>query len=552
MRKSTIAAAVMAVAVAAQAAAQGSAGSAALRPLPTRGETVLVAGGYGTTEFQPSFAFSTGGGWRVEHDARNDVFFFHGSPCCGQHADASTGFLFFMQPAKVYDVKRDVPVSAPADLAAWLRANPHLKVGPASPVTIAGASGEKFTASFRSGTKNGGGCADLVPSASESFGPMSLCPGDKALFAVIQVDGKSVLVIRQTEPAGGLGVFLPWAQTFLDTVRFDPGSTRAAAPKTLVVGSADPSYDDEIYFAQKVAQLSHGTLQVALQSDLYGGAPNNEQLVVRDLERGKLDLAWDPTRVWDKKGVTSYEGLQAPFLIDSLPLFRRVLTSPIAREVASGTLKVGVRGLALTAVDLRRPLGAKKPFVSPADFGGASINVVASRISEETMSALGATPVVLGGGVHDDLANGKVDAAETAIDVAFENGYGDAAHYMTSNLVFYPKPLSIDVNKTVFAGLTPAERRDLQAAATATARKSIELLDSQQNADAAAICKGGIKFARATPSALVALEAAVQPVYRTLSENPLTGRVISQIEALKRSTPAGGSLSIPAGCLVES
>ena len=41
-------------------------------------------------------------------------------------------------------------------------------------------------------------------------------------------------------------------------------------------------------------------------------------------------------------------------------------------EVASGTLKVGVRGLALTAVDLRRPLGAK-PFVSLADFGGATI-----------------------------------------------------------------------------------------------------------------------------------------------------------------------------------
>ena len=46
---------------------------------------------------------------------------------------------------------------------------------------------------------------------------------------------------------------------------------------------------------------------------------------------------------------------QAPFLIDSLPLFRRVLTSSVPSLVASGTLKVGVRGLALTAVNLRSP-----------------------------------------------------------------------------------------------------------------------------------------------------------------------------------------------------
>ena len=133
-----------------------------------------------------------------------------------------------------------------------------------------------------------------MPSASTAFGPYNLCPGDRAILAVIQVEGKSVLVVRQTVPAAGLQAFLPQAQAFLSSLGFDPGAARAPAPRTLVVGSADPSYDDEVYFAQKVAALSHGMLQVSLQSELYGGVANNEELVVRDLERGKLDLAWDP------------------------------------------------------------------------------------------------------------------------------------------------------------------------------------------------------------------------------------------------------------------
>ena len=280
------------------------------------------------------------------------------SSSTGRRAAGSTPILVpascsSAQPAKVYDVERDVPISAPADLAAWLRANPHLKVGPASPVTIAGASGEKFTASFsRSGTKNRGGCADLVPSASESFGPISLCPGDKALFAVIQVDGKSVLGHPADGSAGGLGLISACRRRRSSTPSGSTwDSTRAAArrPRSSSVAPTPPT-TTRFYFAQKVAQLSHkdapGSAAVrplrrrAEQRAARGARPRARQA------RSRLGS----NTGMGQEGRHELRGPAGP-VPDRLAaaLFRRVLTSPIAREVASGTLKVGVRGLALTA-----------------------------------------------------------------------------------------------------------------------------------------------------------------------------------------------------------
>jgi TRAP-type C4-dicarboxylate transport system substrate-binding protein len=532
----TAAAFVLALCFASVLAGSGT-GASAPRPLPTTGETPLVAGTYATSEFAPAFAFSTAGGWRVEHDATHDTYFFYGSGCCGQHADSRTGALMFFQPAQ-------------ADPEAWFRSNPHVKSGPASSVTIGGEHGTGFTVSFRSATKDGGDCANLLPNTAGSDGPFSLCPGDHAVVAFITADGKPVVVVTQAIPAD-TGWFARRAQAFLRTVRFDPGTARAPAPRTLILGESDPVYDADVYFAQQVSRLSHGTLQVSIHPQLYGDSPNNEQLVVRALEHGKLDLARDATRVWDKVGVTSYEALQAPFLIDNLPLFRRVVDGSIPAEVATGTRKIGVVGLGVEAVNLRRPFGAKKPFLSVQDFRGAKINVLASALSERVMRALGATPVEVGGGgnLADALKKGDANAAETAIDVVLSNGYAaSVGKYMTTNVVFYPKPASIDASARVFAKLTPFQQQVLRRAARATAAYSIDVLAEQQNQDARALCKNGQRFATASAQDLAGLAAAEQPVYRQLERSTLTARVIGQIRALKRTTPAGSPLSIPGSC----
>jgi TRAP-type C4-dicarboxylate transport system substrate-binding protein len=485
--------------------------------------------------------------WRVHHDLPSETVLLSGSACCRQNANDRTGVLAFLRPTGVFDAAWGRRADLPSNLAAWLRRNPHVKSGPPSRVVVGGVEGVQFDSSFASETPLGRGCARLVRA---SVGAFSLCRGDRARFVVLKVRGRQLLVAIQGLPAAGMREFLPAARTLLRSVRFDPGRARAKAPHTLVLGNSDPTSDDQLFFAREAARLSGGTLRISLRSGLYDGSPAAEELVVRDLRAGRLPLAWDATRVWESQGVTSFQALQAPFLIDNFPLLERVIAGAPAEQLLSGPPKAGVVGLGLAAVNLRRLLGAKRPFVSLEDLRGARINVIASKVGEATLRALGAQPLSLGGGdaLGDALRSGRADAAETAIDVVYRNGYAKIAKYVTANLVFFPKVASIDANKAAFDALTPAQQSALRAAARSTTAHSLAGVAAREDADAAALCKSGVRFAAATAAQLAAIVAATQPVYDQLAGDSLTGRLIEEIRALAQRTARGPGLAVPPGC----
>jgi TRAP-type C4-dicarboxylate transport system substrate-binding protein len=119
---------------------------------------------------------------------------------------------------------------------------------------------------------------------------------------------------------------------------------------------------------------------------------------------------------------------------------------------------------------------------------------------------------------------------------------------VTSNLVFFPKAVTIDVNAASYRSLTPGQRGILARAARETAQYSIAELAKQESIDAAAICKSGIRFARAKEADVAAIEAAEQPVYDRLRKDPSTGRVLAQIEGLKRQFPGSATVPVAAAC----
>jgi TRAP-type C4-dicarboxylate transport system substrate-binding protein len=529
----------------AAAAADERGAAAAPRPLPIAGETPLLPGRYATSRFQPTFTFNVSGhAWRIEHDRVKDLVLMTGSPCCGLNANDRTGVLAFLRPSAVYSPDGRL-LGVPADLASWLRRNAHLRSSRPSRVVAGGIAGTQLDVSFASATVLGG-CAHLL---RVSFGVVRLCRGERARVVVLKVKGKQLLIFGQATPASGTDSLRSSFRRVLRTVRF--GAARAGRRgRSLVLGSSNPSSDDELFFAREAARRSGGTLEISLRSNLYGEAATNEQNVVRDLVAGRLDLAWNPTRVWDLEGVTSLRALQAPFLVDSFPLLAKVITGPLGDDLLSGSRAKGVVGLGLAAENLRRPLGAKKALASLDDFRGARINVIASELSNATMRALGARPMSVGGGrlLRDALAAGRVDAAETAIEAVYSNTYAGVAKYMTRNVVFYPKVIAIDANQAAFDGLTPGQRTVLGEAAQATAARSTAAAAARERADAAALCRAGVKFARATPAELAALVHAVDPVYEALARDRLTARLVAGIQALKQRIAPGAGVALPASC----
>jgi TRAP-type C4-dicarboxylate transport system substrate-binding protein len=526
-----------------------SAAAAAPERLPVAGETPLLGGTYATSRFRAPFSFSVrdDDDWRVAHVAGDGISLMRGSACCVQNAGRSTGLLWIIRPRRVIDPRTGKATRAPRDLARWLRRNPHLRTGRAARVRVDGVRARRFSIAFRSETRGGDGCAATVELSS---GPFGVCQGEPVRVVVLTLGGRPLLIQWATAPPGGLAGFGRPVRALLRSVRFGARRVVAPRPRVLVIGNSDPTSDDELFFAREAARLSGGALQLSLRSELYGEAPDKEQRVARDLQSGRLPLAWDATRAWDTEGVTSFQGLQAPFLIDSAELMGRVIASPIATQAGSGLGAKGVTSLGLVAVNLRRLLGAKRAYTSLAAVQGAKVNVITSRLSADIVRALGATPRDVGGGdvLADALRRGRVDAAETAIDVVFRNGYANVAKYITSNIVLFPKFASIDANAAVLAALSPAQRDALTKAAAATGPRSTAGLAALEGADAAALCKQGIRFAAATQADLDALVAAEQPVYDALSASLVSARIIAGLRALKQQAGLGSSLTIPAGC----
>ena len=92
----------------------------------------------------------------------------------------------------------------------------------------------------------------------------------------------------------------------------------------------------------RVKERSGGNLRIQVISPWGDYTDDAEQQVVRAVAAGKVDLGWAGARVFDTMGVTSFQALQAPMLIDSYALEQAVAASDMPGQMLQGLDKVGV------------------------------------------------------------------------------------------------------------------------------------------------------------------------------------------------------------------
>jgi len=145
-------------------------------------------------------------------------------------------------------------------------------------------------------------------------------------------------------------------------------------------------------FAKRVSELSGGGMRIDIVYRVGGFAMDAEQQAVKDVARGDFDLGFTGTSVFDTMGVTSFQALTAPMLIDSYPLENAVIRSGLPSRMMAGLGKLNLTGLAVLADGLRRPIGVRHPILSPANWRGITFGTVRSRGQEAAIRASGATP----------------------------------------------------------------------------------------------------------------------------------------------------------------
>jgi TRAP-type C4-dicarboxylate transport system substrate-binding protein len=324
-----------------------------------------------------------------------------------------------------------------------------------------------------------------------------------------------------------------------------------APPVVLQMGSAygDLSSLPAVqYFVSQVKERSGASLRVELKNTYGDFADDAEQQVVRAVAAGQTDLGWAGTRAFDTMGVTTFQALQAPLLIDSYPLEEAVIKAGIPDQMLPGLDRLGVVGLGVLGDGLRKPVAVKRPLLSPTDWHEVTFGTLRSQGQAEAIRALGATPMeVFRRSRNEGLSSGKLEGFEMNLRTYETSVVAHAAPYVTANVNLWPQLDVLLANPDRLAMLSAQQRGWLEQAAQDATGQSIALA----NHDASSLehtCQAGARFANASKADLAALRNAVAPAYTSLEQNAQTKAFIQQIQELKRSTPAGAPLSVPSRC----
>ena len=328
------------------------------------------------------------------------------------------------------------------------------------------------------------------------------------------------------------------------------GGVVRAKPVVLTLAVHDASTDVNDW-ATAVDRLSHGTLRISVQSGWRHGEADYEKDTIADVRAGKASLASIPVRAYDTLGVESFDGLLAPFLIDTYALERKVLDSGLPAGMLAGVTRLGVDGVALVPGPLQEVLSVSGPMLAPADYPGRPIGIRPSGVAADTFRALGDTSTEVAPGA--DLLD-QVDGVEQDPVELVSNRYAGVTAGMSLpyNVRFWPRVSSIVINEQAFSGLTAPQRDALRDAGPAAVAPAIARTITDERGAVAAICRPvapyrvpGVFLLSATPADLAAMRAAVAPVYRGLDRYAPTRRFIAAVEAVKQGAPAPPATRCP-------
>jgi TRAP-type C4-dicarboxylate transport system substrate-binding protein len=257
-------------------------------------------------------------------------------------------------------------------------------------------------------------------------------------------------------------------------------------------------------------------------------------------------MAWVGARAFDRAGVTSFQALVAPLLIDSLELQGKVFDDGLPREMLSGLDTLDLVGIGVLPGPMRKVLGVRKPFTKVGDFAGSVVGIQDSGVADQTFHALGATAKPVPASTKLD----GLDAYDQQLASIQGNNYAAGAKYVTGNLNLWPRPLVIIANHAAYDGLSIDQHEMMAAASRHAVRVAMEAERTEETNAITVLCKAGLNFAQSSEADLKAFEKSLAPVYATIRKDRASAAWLDRITAIKQSlhrAPDGADCSnVPA------
>jgi TRAP-type C4-dicarboxylate transport system substrate-binding protein len=323
------------------------------------------------------------------------------------------------------------------------------------------------------------------------------------------------------------------------------GGAAEGKPKVLTLANANGAVDELQAFVTQVDKLSGGRLRIEVANEWRHGDKHYEQGLFEDVKAGKTDLGWVGSRVLDNVGVTAFDPLHAPFLVDSYEVEDQATSGVIAQRMLDALEPSGVTGVAVLPGPMRF-LQVNRAVDGPAGMAGLKIALQDSPLGEATLKALGAEPVEIYSG--EPLRG--LDGVESQIDSTAGNLYYETAKYTVGDLPLWPRPFVVFANTKAWDDLSTGDQGLIRRAADQARGEMLVRTVATEQASLARMCRAGAKVVALGASGRARMQAAVAPLMDKLRNNPATRESMAAIESLRTGEPphvlsCPGSTSTP-------
>jgi len=333
--------------------------------------------------------------------------------------------------------------------------------------------------------------------------------------------------------AAGLAVSLTVAVAGCGEATDKAGGSEPAETVVLTLANNNDGPPSQLSaWAEEVQALSDGTLRIEFKNDWRVGEPGQEADTIEDVQNAEVDMAWVGARAFDSAGVTSFQALVAPMLVDSYDLQAAVFDAGIPERMLDSVEEIGLSGIGVLPGPMRKMMGLTHPFLTPADFTGEVVGTSGGGLAEQTLELLGATPRLVPAQTELD----GLDALEYQLSAIFGNDYQEAASHLTANLNMWPRPLVLFMNAERFDALSTEQQNILRDAAAAAVGPAMDDSRAEDIEAGPNLCRSTMEVVEATEAELAELRTAMEPLYAGLEADPETKAFLDEIRALKDET----------------
>jgi TRAP-type C4-dicarboxylate transport system substrate-binding protein len=175
---------------------------------------------------------------------------------------------------------------------------------------------------------------------------------------------------------------------------------------------------------------------------------------------------------------------------------------------------------------MRRPFGITRALVRSLDYRGATIGVRPGGVAAATFAALGA---VARGNEPGDPSG--LDGAELDLLTITSDAWDRPDRALTGNVVLWPKPQTVVMNRAAFDRLTSRQRETLRRAGREALAPELRRDARDERYERSLLCTT-VSVVTATRADTATLRRSVEPVYRVLERDPFTKAWIAQIRRM--------------------